>query len=93
MNTAEGPFKSKALEGDWMENQVDRMLIGRPGDAQKSHWKVEAVKHHPSYAAELQPHPTTTQIYSKSSWNYESESRGNTTINDFRLQNGCYSHR
>ncbi|MED6233086.1 hypothetical protein ATANTOWER_006657 [Ataeniobius toweri] len=27
-----------------MENQADRMLIGRPGDTQKSHWKVEAVK-------------------------------------------------
>ncbi|MED6259911.1 hypothetical protein ATANTOWER_014394 [Ataeniobius toweri] len=27
-----------------MENQTDRMLIGRPGDALKSHWKVEAVK-------------------------------------------------
>ncbi|MEQ2310413.1 hypothetical protein AMECASPLE_008577 [Ameca splendens] len=27
-----------------MENQADRMLIGRLGNAQKSHWKVEAVK-------------------------------------------------
>ncbi|MEQ2185772.1 hypothetical protein GOODEAATRI_021662 [Goodea atripinnis] len=27
-----------------MENQTDRMLIGRPGDAPKTHWKVEAVK-------------------------------------------------
>ncbi|MEQ2238719.1 hypothetical protein ILYODFUR_036115 [Ilyodon furcidens] len=27
-----------------MENQTDRMLIGRPGDAQKIHWKVEALK-------------------------------------------------
>ncbi|KAK5606167.1 hypothetical protein CRENBAI_025936 [Crenichthys baileyi] len=31
-----------------MENQTDRMLIGRPGDAQKSHWKVEVVKHRKS---------------------------------------------
>ncbi|MEQ2303565.1 hypothetical protein AMECASPLE_018273 [Ameca splendens] len=27
-----------------MENQADGMLIGRPGDAQKSHWKMETVK-------------------------------------------------
>ncbi|MEQ2301391.1 hypothetical protein AMECASPLE_035371 [Ameca splendens] len=27
-----------------MENQMDRILIGRPGDTQKSHWKVETVK-------------------------------------------------
>ncbi|MEQ2288345.1 hypothetical protein AMECASPLE_021725, partial [Ameca splendens] len=37
-------FKSKASEGDWMENQADRMLIGRLGDTQKSHWVVEVVK-------------------------------------------------
>ncbi|MEQ2311850.1 hypothetical protein AMECASPLE_024741 [Ameca splendens] len=33
-----------------MENQTDRMLIGRPGDAPKSHWKVEAVKTDSSYS-------------------------------------------
>ncbi|MEQ2288273.1 hypothetical protein AMECASPLE_021049 [Ameca splendens] len=27
-----------------MENQTDRMLIGRPGEAQKNHWKERVVK-------------------------------------------------
>ncbi|MED6248920.1 hypothetical protein ATANTOWER_007032 [Ataeniobius toweri] len=55
-----------------MENQADRMLIGRPRDAQKSHWKVEAVKSIPEqgtyreetnqYSANAQPEPAHQPI-------------------------------
>ncbi|MEQ2165553.1 hypothetical protein GOODEAATRI_018110 [Goodea atripinnis] len=37
-------LKSEASEGDWMKSHADRMLIGWQGDAQKSHWKKQAVK-------------------------------------------------
>ncbi|MED6269915.1 hypothetical protein CHARACLAT_004402 [Characodon lateralis] len=57
-------LKNKASEGDWMMNQVDRMLIGRPGDAQRRHWTAETVRC-PSHVSSASPLPEAERLRDK----------------------------